>query len=218
MFEYTWILAAYALGSLPFGLVLTRLAGAGDIRLIGSGNIGATNVMRTGRKGLAIVTLLLDVLKGWLAVFLVQHYAPHLAHYAALAAVIGHNFPFWLKFKGGKGVATSLGVVLAIHPLIAGALIASWLITFACVRISSVAALVAGLCAPLFGFLIGNSSDFLLLLALGAMLVLRHRSNIRRLIHGEESIARLRAERMKDNGTIASAPPAKENDSLPRAS
>src|SRR5579872_4707760 len=122
------LIIGYLLGSIPFGLVLTRLAGTQDLRAIGSGNIGATNVLRTGRKGLAAATLLLDMGKGALAVAVARSFSEEFAAVAALAAVIGHLFPVWLRFKGGKGVATSAGVLLAFNPPVALATIATWLV------------------------------------------------------------------------------------------
>lgn len=139
----------YLLGSLPFGLVLARLAGHGDIRKIGSGNIGATNVLRTGNKKLALATLILDSGKGAAAVLIIQSFAGyHMALIAGLAAVIGHMFPVWLKFKGGKGVATALGMLLAAAPFAGLVSCAIWLATALITRISSLSALIAMLAAP----------------------------------------------------------------------
>ena len=180
--------AGYLLGSIPFGLILTRLAGVGDIRAIGSGNIGATNVLRTGRKGLALATLILDGAKGALAVLLVAAFAERdAAAIAGFAAVLGHNFPVWLRFKGGKGVATSLGTLIAIAwPVGMGACL-TWIAMAALFRFSSLAALAALGLAPLYAyFLAGDARVALLALGLGVFGFIRHRQNIRRLIRGEE--------------------------------
>ena len=143
-----WVYAlglGYLLGSVPFGLILTRMFDAGDIRQIGSGNIGATNVLRTGRKGLAAGTLLLDGAKGFLAVWLAWRWFPEVAGLAALGAVLGHCFPLWLKFKGGKGVATTLGVTLGLAWPIGAAYAAAWLLMLAVTRISSLSGMVAAM-------------------------------------------------------------------------
>ena len=180
--------AGYLLGSIPFGLILTKLAGVGDIRAIGSGNIGATNVLRTGRKGLALATLILDGAKGALAVLLVAAFAERdAAAIAGFAAVLGHNFPVWLRFKGGKGVATSLGTLIAVAwPVGMGACL-TWIAMAALFRFSSLAALAALGLAPLYAyFLAGDARVALLALGLGVFGFIRHRQNIRRLIRGEE--------------------------------
>lgn len=179
-------LGAYLLGSIPFGLLLTRAAGLGDIRAIGSGNIGATNVLRTGKKGLAAATLLLDGGKGALAVLLAASQGAEAASLASVFVVAGHLFPVWLKFKGGKGVATALGVWLALAPIIGLAACAIWLLTAAVFRYSSLAALTALAIAPALGFwlqgpLVGGVG---VLLALAVFF--RHDENIKRLIKGEE--------------------------------
>jgi glycerol-3-phosphate acyltransferase PlsY len=187
----TLLLAAicgYLLGSIPFGLVLTKLAGAGDIRQIGSGNIGATNVLRTGRKGLALATLVLDSGKGAAAVLLAGYLAGDMVGMAAGGAVIiGHNFPVWLNFKGGKGVATSLGTLLAIVPLVGVLVFATWLAVLALFRISSLSALVAAALCPVFTYWLGETMEQkLFALAVGALVILRHHANIRRLLDGTE--------------------------------
>ncbi len=177
----------YLLGSIPFGLVLTRLTGSGDLRAIGSGNIGATNVLRTGRKGLAAATLLLDGLKGAVAVWIGAWLLPNDgALIGGVAAFIGHCYPIWLRFRGGKGVATMLGVTLALS-WIAGLIFAGvWLAMLALVRISSVSGMTAALSAPIAAYLLG-AEDASIALALMALIVLwRHRSNIARLMRGEE--------------------------------
>jgi glycerol-3-phosphate acyltransferase PlsY len=189
---YVDIVLAYLLGSIPFGLVLTRLAGYGDIRAIGSGNIGATNVLRTGDKRLALLTLLLDGAKGAAAVLIAGGFGPDLAVVAGGAAVIGHLFPVWLGFKGGKGVATTLGVVLAIAWPVGLATLATWLAIAALFRYSSLAALTAAVLCPLYGWLLtGDPERVALITFLAALVILRHKPNIERLIRGEESKIRL---------------------------
>lgn len=177
----------YFLGSIPFGLVLCRLAGYGDIRKIGSGNIGATNVLRTGNKPLALATLLLDSGKGAIAVFLCLYLFDHeAAILAGLGAVIGHNFPIWLKFKGGKGVATTLGTLLAMAWPAGLAACVTWLLMALIFRISSLSALIALAAAPIAAWylnmpLVAQASALLCLLGW-----IRHHSNIRRILAGEE--------------------------------
>lgn len=187
----TLLLAAilgYLLGSIPFGLVITRLAGTEDIRSIGSGNIGATNVLRTGKKGLAAATLLGDALKGTAAVLLARHFwGEDAALVAAAMAFAGHLWPVWLGFKGGKGVATYLGVLLGLKwpVFIAFALI--WLGVAYLFRYSSLAALVASAATPVVATLFGtNVITFLLLALLAALLWFKHSENIRRLLAGTE--------------------------------
>jgi glycerol-3-phosphate acyltransferase PlsY len=181
-------LLGYLLGSIPFGLILTRLAGLGDIRAIGSGNIGATNVLRTGRRGLAAATVLLDGLKGAAAVLLVHALilGPDLPLFAGLAAVVGHLFPVWLNFKGGKGVATGLGVLLAAAWPIGVAACAVWLIVAAITHLSSLAALLAFAAAPLAGLILGEFSVVKLAFTIAVLVFVRHQANIRRLIAGTE--------------------------------
>ena len=177
----------YLLGSIPFGLLLTRGAGLGDIRSIGSGNIGATNVLRTGRKELAAATLLLDGLKGTLAVGIGWDFGLYGALAAALGAYLGHCFPVWLKFKGGKGVATFLGVLLGLHwpTMVLTALI--WLGVAAAKRYSSLAALVASTAAPLLLIFFERYETAALCVVLTAIIWFRHKDNVRRLIAGQES-------------------------------
>jgi glycerol-3-phosphate acyltransferase PlsY len=177
----------YVAGSIPFGLLLTKIAGAGDIRAIGSGNIGATNVLRTGRKGLAAGTLLLDALKGAAVVLLGATQSVDIAAVAGLAAVLGHNFPVWLKFKGGKGVATTVGVLIAISWPVGAALCSTWLAVFAISRYSSLAALIALAASPFYAYFMSNISVTILAAILGALGIVRHHANIRRLLRGEES-------------------------------
>jgi acyl phosphate:glycerol-3-phosphate acyltransferase len=177
----------YLLGSIPFGLLITRLAGTQDIRAIGSGNIGATNVLRTGRKGLAAATLVCDALKGTAAVLLAAHYGgADAAMAAALAAFLGHLFPVWLKFKGGKGVATFIGLLIAFAWPAALGFCAVWLAVAAATRYSSLSALIASAATPalLWGF--GYPREALLFAVLAALLWVRHRANISRLLAGAE--------------------------------
>lgn len=182
-----WALAGYLLGSVPFGLLLTRAAGLGDIRRIGSGNIGATNVLRTGRRGLAAATLLLDGGKGAAAALVGAWLGgPVLGLAASGGAVLGHMFPPWLRFRGGKGVATGLGVLLAIAwwvGLLAGAV---WLLAVALTRISAAGALVAFAAAPVFAALLARPAVTALAAAIAALVFVRHGANIRRLIAGTE--------------------------------
>ena len=176
----------YLLGAIPFGLILTRLTGAGDLRAIGSGNIGATNVLRTGRKGLAAATLLLDLGKGLAAVLIAWQWFPDHVALAAVGAVLGHCFPVWLRFRGGKGVATLMGVSLGLAWPIGLAYAVAWLGMLAITRISSLSGMTAAVVAPLAAWLTGYP-DFVLPLALLAALVLfLHRANIGRLLAGTE--------------------------------
>lgn len=179
---------AYLLGSIPFGLLLTRMAGMGDIRTVGSGNIGATNVLRTGRMGIAAATLLLDIAKGALTVELAYLMnMPQLALATGVFAILGHLYPVWLKFKGGKGVATAIGVYLGYAWPLGLAVILAWLAIFALTRISSLAALLA-LCiaAPLFAYTQFGGQCALLSLLIGLLIAARHKDNIVRLLKGEE--------------------------------
>lgn len=180
------LVAAYLFGSVPFGLLLTRLFGAGDLRSIGSGNIGATNVLRTGRKGLAVATLLLDLAKGAAAVVLARTFFPGTEALAALAAVIGHCFPVWLRFNGGKGVATTMGVSLGLAWPIGLVYAVVWIGMLATTRISSLGGLSAVVAAPLASLVLGYT-DYAAVLALLALLVIwLHRANIARLRAGTE--------------------------------
>ena len=178
---------AYLLGAIPFGLILTRLAGLGDIRAVGSGNIGATNVLRTGRKGLAAATLLLDGLKGTVAVWLGWRWGLAGALATALGAFLGHCFPIWLRFKGGKGVATFLGVLLGLHwpTMVATALI--WIGTAFVTRYSSLSALLATAAAPAILLLFGRAQIAAVAVVLTLIVWFRHRANLRRLLSGEEA-------------------------------
>ena len=176
----------YGLGSIPFGLILTRFAGLGDVRAIGSGNIGATNVLRTGRKGLAAATLLGDALKGTLAVLIAARFGEGAALAAGLGAFLGHLFPVWLGFKGGKGVATFLGVLLALSPLTVVVFAAVWLGLAYGLKYSSLAALAASAATPIVLWATGQPEVALLFLLLGALLWWKHAPNIRRLLDGSE--------------------------------
>jgi len=181
------ILFGYLLGSIPFGLLLTRAAGGPDVRTIGSGNIGATNVLRTGRKGLAAATLLCDILKGTAAVLAAAYYGGHDAALAAgLGAFVGHLFPVWLKFKGGKGVATYIGVLLGLVWPAAFIFGAIWIAVAWAFRYSSLAALVASALTPLVVWLLGQPGPAVLFVALTVALWITHRANIARLLAGNE--------------------------------
>ena len=180
------LLGAYLLGSIPFGVVLTRLGGAGDLRQIGSGNIGATNVLRTGRKGLAAATLLLDGGKGAAAVLLAGLIRPDIALWAGLAAFVGHLYPVWLKFRGGKGVATMLGVSLAVWWPAGFAFALIWIAMLAISRRSSAGGLSGAIAAPIAAALGGQSDVVLALLLMAVLVVWKHRGNITRLLDGTE--------------------------------
>ncbi len=182
-----FLLPGYLLGSIPFGLLLTRAAGLGDIRGIGSGNIGATNVLRTGNKALAAATLLLDAIKGAAAILIANWWGGHAAIlWAGAGAVLGHAFPVWLGFKGGKGVATSYGVLIAAAwpvGLCAGAV---WLVVAALARVSSLAALALFALAPVLAAILGDMTIVKLALVIAVLVFARHHTNIRRLIAGTE--------------------------------
>ncbi len=180
-------LVGYLLGSIPFGLILTKLAHTQDLRSIGSGNIGATNVLRTGRKGLAAATLLLDMLKGTIAVIIAGHHGgPNAAMLAALGAFLGHLFPVWLKFRGGKGVAVYIGVLIGLYPPAAGVFCVIWLATAVASRYSSLSALVASFITPIFLWWSGHPALAGLAALLTVLLFYMHRENIRRLRAGTE--------------------------------
>lgn len=196
------LLLAYLFGSVPFGLLLAKAMGAGDIRKIGSGNIGATNALRTGNKKLAALTLLGDILKGTAAVLVaaailpvevlpvavvppVVVESPFIA-VAGLVAVLGHIFPVWLRFKGGKGVATALGALLGLAPLLFALCIATWLLMFKWKRISSLSALVTFALAPVYAFTTADAHTALVVLVIALIIFITHRENIQRLLAGEE--------------------------------
>ncbi len=183
-----WAAIAYLIGSVPSGIIVARLMGLGNLRDIGSGNIGATNVLRTGSKKAAALTLLFDAGKGLLAVLLAGAFAGQdAAQVAALFVMLGHCFPVWLRFRGGKGVATFFGVLFALAWPIGLVAAVAWLATAAIFRISSLGALVAATSAPVVAFLAGPQTLFILMLALWALIFWRHAGNIRRLVAGTES-------------------------------
>lgn len=190
----TYVLIAavigYLFGSVPFGLLLTRAAGVGDLRRIGSGNIGTTNVLRTGRKGLAAATLLLDTGKGTVAALIFGRWGIEYAVIAGIAAVLGHCFPVWLRFRGGKGVATGIGVLFALAWPVGLAACAIWLATAAAFRYSSLAALIAFITSPVAALVLAGRDRTPIAGAAAvivALVFVRHRDNIRRLIRGEET-------------------------------
>ena len=178
---------AYLIGSIPFGLILTRVGGAGDLRQIGSGNIGATNVLRTGRKGLALATLVLDALKGALPVWLAYRYlGPDMAVVAGFGAVLGHCFPVWLQFRGGKGVATAAGVVLTLTPLVGLLAIALFILIALVTRYVSLASILGTVAAVPLAFWLGHFQAGELYVALALLIIAKHAPNIRRLLTGTE--------------------------------
>jgi glycerol-3-phosphate acyltransferase PlsY len=180
------LVLGYLLGSIPFGLLLTRIGGAGDLRAIGSGNIGATNVLRTGRKGLAAATLLLDVAKGAAAVWLAGRINPDYALLGGLAAFLGHCYPVWLRFRGGKGVATFLGIALALSWPVGLVYALVWLAVLALFRYSSVGGMAAAVSAPLAAALWSEFEMAILFLAFALIVLWKHRANIERLLSGDE--------------------------------
>lgn len=182
-----WTLAGYLLGAVPFGLVIARALGLGDLRQIGSGNIGATNVLRTGNKPAALATLLLDSGKGAIAVLLARHFAgEEAALLAGAAAFLGHCFPVWLGFKGGKGVATFLGTLIALSWPVGLVACATWALTAAVSRISSLSALMAAALAPVFAFALGRGDVALAAGFMAVLIFIRHHANITRLMQGTE--------------------------------
>lgn len=180
------LLFGYLLGSIPFGLIFTRMAGLGDVRKIGSGNIGATNVLRTGRKGLAAATLLADALKGTVPVLIAAQWGPQFATLAALGAFLGHLFPVWLKFKGGKGVATFIGVLIGLKPLAALIFALIWIGVAFASRYSSLSALIASAATPIVLWLLGEPGMAGMTIILVALLWWKHSQNISRLLAGTE--------------------------------
>jgi len=180
------LLFGYLLGSIPFGLLITRAAGLGDVRKIGSGNIGATNVLRTGNKGLAAATLLLDALKGTAAVLIAGRYAPEFALWAGFGAFIGHLFPAWLGFKGGKGVATYLGVLIGLAWQVALIFAAVWLAMAFLFRYSSLAALTAAVAVPIALYFLSTPAIAGLFAVMSLIVIVKHRANISRLTAGTE--------------------------------
>ncbi len=181
------LIVGYAFGSIPFGLLLTRLTGGGDIRNIGSGNIGATNVLRTGNKAVAALTLILDVAKGAVPIFIARAYFPGAEPLAAAGAFFGHLYPVWLRFNGGKGVATYGGILFGLFGLEAGlAYAAVWIGALLIIRISSVAGLLAAIAAPAIAFWQGRPDMIALLAACSLIVFWKHRENIERLFAGKE--------------------------------
>ncbi|MEE2761646.1 MAG: glycerol-3-phosphate 1-O-acyltransferase PlsY [Pseudomonadota bacterium] len=181
---------SYLLGSIPFSLLLTRLAGLGDIRTIGSGNLGATNVLRTGRKDVAVVTLILDTGKGAAPILALVFWPighADLVLLAGLAAIVGHNFPIWLKFRGGKGVATTIGAMMAIAWPVGLTFCGIWLLILALFRYSSLASLTALAITPVFAFALADKKVTAFAILLTVLGITRHHANIRRLTRGEES-------------------------------
>ncbi|MEQ1543268.1 MAG: glycerol-3-phosphate 1-O-acyltransferase PlsY [Novosphingobium sp.] len=186
MTELYALALGYLLGSIPFGLILTRAFGAGDLRSIGSGSIGATNVLRTGRKGLAAATVLLDAGKGVLAVAIAARWLPGLEGVAAIGAILGHCFPIWLKFNGGKGFATAAGVCLALAWQVMLVCAAVWMAAIAISRTSSVSSMLAVVTAPLGAWLLGFAAMVPIMAIIAAIVIVQHRANIQRLIAGTE--------------------------------
>jgi len=194
MLTIVFVIAAYLLGSISFAVVSSKLFALPDPRTYGSGNPGATNVLRSGKKAAAALTLLGDAAKGWLAVFLAMHFAPHdeqgllLVALVVLAVFLGHVFPVFLKFKGGKGVATALGVLLALSAWLGLAVLITWLLVAVVFRYSSFAALVAAIAAPIYAMLFQLPKEFVLATAIMSILLIwRHKSNIQNLMTGKES-------------------------------
>ncbi|NOT15576.1 MAG: glycerol-3-phosphate 1-O-acyltransferase PlsY [Methylotenera sp.] len=184
-----WMIAAYLLGSIAFGILVSKVFGLPDPRTVGSGNIGATNVARSGKKSAAILTLVGDVFKGWFPVWLAlqSNMLMWVVSAVGLAVFFGHLYPIYYKFKGGKGVATALGVMLAIHPLLALAALVTWIVVFAVFRYSSLAALVAAILAPVYAWFLLPYKDYLItVLVMSIFLLWRHRSNIQKLLAGTE--------------------------------
>lgn len=191
MTELIFIVGAYLLGSISFGILMSRAFGLPDPRTVGSGNPGATNVLRSGKKAAAVLTLLGDALKGWFAVWLAMHYDLLMWQVCAvaLAVFIGHLYPIYYGFRGGKGVATALGVMLAVSLWLGLAAMLTWLLVFAIFRFSSLAAIVAAALVPVYAFfLLRPYQDYIVMLSvLSILLIWRHRSNIRKLLDGSES-------------------------------
>jgi len=182
------LLLGYLFGAIPFGLVLCYLFGYGDVRNIGSGNIGATNVLRTGNKALAFLTFVLDSGKGAIPILLALFFVQDLSiGLVGLGAVLGHNFPVWLKFKGGKGISTTFGTIAMLSWPVGLAAFVVWISVAVVSRISSLSALVTAFLTPLFSVLLGNSEHLMILTALSVLVFVRHHENIRRLLKGQES-------------------------------
>jgi glycerol-3-phosphate acyltransferase PlsY len=206
MLTIVFVIAAYLLGSISFAVITSKLFGLADPRTYGSGNPGATNVLRSGKKAAAALTLLGDAAKGWLAVFLAIHYSPDnmsytmLAAAVALAVFIGHLFPIFLRFKGGKGVATALGVLLALNVWVGLGGLATWLIVVAVFRLSSLAALVAAAATPVYAMLMALPREWVLASGIMSLLLIwRHKNNIQNLLAGKESKIEKKSNRSVDN-------------------
>jgi len=201
MLTIVFVVAAYLLGSVSFAVLMSKAFGLADPRTYGSGNPGATNVLRSGRKAAAVLTLLGDAAKGWLAVFAAMRFAPHdaqgvwLVALVALAVFLGHLFPVFLRFKGGKGVATALGVLLALNVWVGLGALATWLVIALVFRLSSLSALVAATGAPVYAMVLGLPSEWVLASAVMSLLLFwRHKSNIRNLLTGKETRIGKRSE------------------------
>lgn len=179
-------MGSYLLGSVPFGLVYTRLAGMEDIRKIGSGNIGATNVLRTGNKFLAFLTLISDIGKGAVAVLITEYFYPGLGLFAGGGAFLGHLYSVFLKFTGGKGVATFLGTLIALNPVTGLACCATWLVTTLIFRISSLSALIAAIISPVYSYFFSDLNLAILAALLCILILFKHKDNIKRLLNGTE--------------------------------
>ena len=190
---------AYLAGSIPFGLILVNITGAGNLREIGSGNIGATNVLRTGHKNIAIATLILDCSKGGVTVIVAQSHGLDLAVIAGVCSVVGHIFPIWLKFRGGKGVATVLGVLLAIAWQVGLTAIATWLIIAAIFRYSSLAAILALTLSTVYAWYLPDTNVSIMTTLIAGLSILRHKENMWRLIKGKES--KIKLGKKSENGT-----------------
>jgi glycerol-3-phosphate acyltransferase PlsY len=207
MLTIVFVIAAYLLGSISFAVITSKLFGLADPRTYGSGNPGATNVLRSGKKAAAALTLLGDAAKGWLAVFLAIHFSPNSVSYTMLAAAValavflGHLFPIFLRFKGGKGVATALGVLLALNVWVGLAALATWLLTALVFRLSSLAALTAAVGAPIYAVLLGLPREWVLASGImSLLLVWRHKGNIQNLLAGKEAkIGKKSESRSADN-------------------
>ena len=192
---------AYLAGSIPFGLILVNITGAGNLREIGSGNIGATNVLRTGHKNIAIATLILDCGKGGVTVIVAQSHGLDLAVIAGVCSVVGHIFPIWLKFRGGKGVATVLGVLLAIAWQVGLTAVATWLIIAAIFRYSSLAAILALTLSTVYAWYLPDTNVSIMTTLIAGLSILRHKENMWRLIKGNES--KIKLGQKSENGTTS---------------
>ena len=200
----TYVLTAiisYLAGSIPFGLILVNITGAGNLREIGSGNIGATNVLRTGHKNIAIATLILDCGKGGVTVIVAQSHGLDLAVISGVCSVVGHIFPIWLKFRGGKGVATVLGVLLAIAWQVGLTAIATWLIIAAIFRYSSLAAILALTLSTVYAWYLPDTNVSIMTTLIAGLSILRHKENMWRLIKGKES--KIKLGKKLENGTTS---------------